>query len=97
MSSLSLLLSRFFLFDSLIYNVSHCGSPCLMFTCLESTQKHNNHAEFSDCNLMILMTMNDLSEHNQCVVFNKLRKCLMCAIKNSIKNFTFEKLRAEDR
>lgn len=43
------------LFYSLIYNLSPCGLPCLMFMCLESMpiKGHNNGQELNDYNLMI--------------------------------------------
>lgn len=95
MSHLSLAAFQMFslLFDSFIYNMSQCGSPCLTFMCLERTQvkDHNNGAELNDYNLMIIiMTMNHPSfEHNQYIVLKKSRKCSMHATKNSIKNFNF--------
>lgn len=82
----------FLLFDSLIYDVSQCGSPGLMFMCLESTQikDHSHAAELNDYNFIItIVTVNYLSvERNQYIVRKKL-KCLMHATENSIKNFDF--------
>ena len=60
---------------SSLFDILTCDmfqSPCFMFICLKSTQikDHNNDAELSDYNLMlIVMTMNHSSvEHDEYIV-----------------------------